>query len=281
MSSLSTPATGGPEPLLLLLDPVARQTDGESVRIAKDVLCGGADVKVVYPESPSELDRVLSHRGRRRPVVIGSDLALQRVLQALHRQRELGTEPVGMVPVGRAEELAAARALGVPGEPVRAARAVLSGAPRRLDLLVDDGGGVALGGVRITGGGGRRTVGRTSGWRSLWAKLAAAEQANALTPDGADHSPRVRVEADGRLLADVHRPVRLVQVTLPSGASDGTGEMEVVVRASGALVRARAASVSVVGRGFGYEADGHPVGPVRARTWTVHPGSWGLLLPAA
>ncbi|MEU8923190.1 diacylglycerol kinase family protein [Kitasatospora sp. NPDC048545] len=281
MSSLSTPATGGPEPLLLLLDPVARQTDGESVRIAKDVLCGGADVKVVYPESPSELDRVLSHRGRRRPVVIGSDLALQRVLQALHRQRELGTEPVGMVPVGRAEELAAARALGVPGEPVRAARAVLSGAPRRLDLLVDDGGGVALGGVRITGGGGRRTVGRTSGWRSLWAKLAAAEQANALAPDGADHSPRVRVEADGRLLADVHRPVRLVQVTLPSGASDGTGEMEIVVRASGALVRARAASVSVVGRGFGYEADGHPVGPVRARTWTVHPGSWGLLLPAA
>ncbi|MEU1286572.1 diacylglycerol kinase [Kitasatospora sp. NPDC005856] len=281
MSSLSTPATGGPEPLLLLLDPVARQTDGESVRIAKDVLCGGADAKVAFPESPSELDRVLSHRGRRRPVVIGSDLALQRVLQALHRQRELGAEPVGMVPVGRSEELAAARALGVPGEPVRAARAVLSGAPRRLDLLVDDGGGVALGGVRITGGGARRAAGRSGGWRSLWAKLAAAEQANALTPDSADHGSRVRVEADGRLLADVHRPVRLVQVTLPSGASDGTGEMEVVVAASGALVRARAASVSVVGRGFDYEADGRPVGPVRARTWTVHPGAWGLLLPAA
>ncbi|MFE7593727.1 diacylglycerol kinase [Kitasatospora sp. NPDC057512] len=281
MSSLSTPATGGPEPLLLLLDPVARQTDGESVRIAKDVLCGGADVKVVFPESPTELDRVLSHRGRRRPVVIGSDFALQRVLQALHRQRELGDEPVGMVPVGRSEELVAARALGVPGEPVRAARAVLSGAPRRLDLLVDDGGGVALGGVRITGGAARRPVGRPGGWRSLWAKLAAAEQANALTPDGTDHGSRVRVEADGRLLADVHRPVRLVQVTLPTGASDGTGEMEVVVAASGALVRARAASVSVVGRGFGYEADGHPVGPVRARTWTVHPGAWGLLLPAA
>ncbi|MFJ8626501.1 diacylglycerol kinase family protein [Kitasatospora sp. NPDC093550] len=281
MSSLSTPGTSGPEPLLLLLDPVARQTDGESVRIAKDVLCGGADVKVVLPENPSELDRMLSHRGRRRPVVIGSDFALQRVLQALHRQRELGAEPVGMVPVGRTEELATARALGVPGEPVRAARAVLSGAPRRLDLLVDDGGGVALGGVRITGGGTRRLVGRPGGWRSLWAKLAAAEQANALTPEGTDHSPRVRVEADGRLLADVHRPVRLVQVSLPSGASDGTGEMEVVVRASGALVRARAASVSVVGRGFGYEADGHPVGPVRARTWTVHPGAWGLLLPAA
>lgn len=327
MSSQSTPVNGGHEPILLLLDPVARQVDGESVRIAKDVLCGGADVKVAHPQTPSELDRLLSHRGRRRPVVIGSDLALQRVLQALYRQRELGAHPVGMVPVGRPEEVAAARALGVPAEPVRAARAVLSGVARRLDLLVDDGGGVALGGVRITGGGARRLVGRTGGWRSLWAKLAAAEQANALTAEAGDHSSRVRVEADGRLLADVHRPVRLVELTLPAAvppwdggadsagaAANGTnrmngangtygtngtngtngtsangsgraeavaGVLEVVVRAPGAEVRARAASVSVVGRGFGYEADGHPVGPVRARTWTAHPGAWGLLLPAA
>ncbi|MFD0348636.1 diacylglycerol kinase [Kitasatospora aburaviensis] len=190
MSSLSTPASGGPEPLLLLLDPAARQTDGESVRIAKDVLCGGADVKVAYPETPSELDRVLSHRGRRRPVVIGSDLALQRVLQALYRQRELGSDPVGVVPVGRASELTAARALGVPGAPVAAARAVLSGVPRKLDLLVDDGGGVALGGVRIAGGGVRRTMGRTSGWRSLWAKLAAAEQGTSLTSAARDRGAR-------------------------------------------------------------------------------------------
>ncbi|MER5349599.1 diacylglycerol kinase [Kitasatospora sp. NPDC002551] len=303
MSSLSTPATGGPEPLLLLLDPAARQSDGESVRIAKDVLSGGTDVKVAYPETPSELDRVLSHRGRRRPVVIGSDLALQRVLQALYRQRELGTDPVGLVPVGRPEEVAAARALGVPVAPVAAARAVLTGTARKLDLLVDDGGGVALGGVRISASGARRAAGRPSGWRSLWAKLAAAEQGTVLTParaapagrtapagahgragrgepGPAGGNSRLRVEADGRLLADVHRPVRVVQVTLPAGDAAGEGVMEIVVRAPGALLRARAASVSVAGRGFGYEADGHPVGPVRARTWTVHPGCWGLLLPA-
>ncbi|MFJ4094521.1 diacylglycerol kinase [Kitasatospora sp. NPDC089913] len=251
-------------------------------------------------------------------MVIGSDLALQRVLQALYRQRELGADPVGLVPVGRPEELAAARVLGVPGAPVAAARAVLTGAARKLDLLVDDGGGVALGGVRISGGGTRRPAGRPGGWRSLWAKLAAAEQATALTPEptgaGAgpdevgggsvragrstragrsgpagrpervepargEHSARLRVEADGRLLADVHRPVRVVQVTLPSGAAAGEGVMEIVVRAPGALLRARAASISVAGRGFGYEADGRPVGPVRARTWTVHAGCWGLLLP--
>lgn len=280
MSSLSTPATGGPEPLLLLLDPAARQADGESVRIAKDVLGGGADVKVAYPESPSELDRVLSHRGRRRPVVIGSDLALQRVLQALYRQRELGADPVGLVPVGRAPELAAARALGVPAEPVAAARTVLAGTPRKLDLLVDDGGGVALAAVRIPGGGARRTAGRPGGWRSLWAKLAAAEQGTPLVAEPGQHGARLRIEADGRLLADVHRPVRAVEVRLPAGEAVGEGVMEVLVRAPGQLVRARAAAVSVTGRGFGYEADGHPVGPVRSRTWTVHAGCWGLLLPA-
>ncbi|MFD0529367.1 nucleoside-diphosphate sugar epimerase/dehydratase [Kitasatospora arboriphila] len=107
MSSLSTPASrpdgrGAGEPLLVLVDPAAGRADGESVRIARDVLCGGADAKVVLPESRSELDRVLSHRGRRRPVVIGSDQAVHKVLQALHRQRDLGTDPVGVVPVGPA-----------------------------------------------------------------------------------------------------------------------------------------------------------------------------------
>ncbi|MFC8448496.1 diacylglycerol kinase [Kitasatospora sp. NPDC057223] len=282
MSSLSTPAShaatpGNGEPLLVLLDPAAKQTDGESVRIAKDVLCGGADVKVAYPESPSELDRVLSHRGRRRPVVIGSDLALQRVLQALHRQRELGSDPVGLIPVGRPAELTAARALGVPAEPVPAARAILAGLAQELDLLVDDGGGVVLGEVRISGAGSRHGLSRMGGWRSLWAKLAAAEQATAKPSDGGEHpEARLRVEADGRLLADVHRPVRVVQVSLPAGE----GVMEIVVRAPGTLVRARAGSVTVTGRGFGYRADGRPVGPVRARTWTVHAGAWRLLLPA-
>ncbi|TWE18819.1 acylglycerol kinase family protein [Kitasatospora atroaurantiaca] len=274
MSSLSTPESravdpGGPDPLLVLLDPAARQADGESVRIAKDVLCGGADVKVALPESPSELDRVLAHRGRRRPVVIGSDLALQRVLQALHRHRELGADPVGVVPVGRPATVATARALGVPGEPVAAARAVIHGTSRKLDLLVDDGGGVVLGGVRIRG----HRVGRTGGWRSLWAKLAAADQGRAYV---SEEPQQLRIEADGQLLVDVHHPVRLLQITVHSGQ----GVMELVLRTDGAPLRVRAGSLTVAGRGFGYEADGCPVGPVRARTWTVHAGAWELMLPA-
>ncbi|MER5861897.1 diacylglycerol kinase [Kitasatospora sp. NPDC002040] len=274
MSSLSTPEDRAVDPdapgqLLVLLDPAARRADGESVRIARDVLCGGADVKVALPESPSELDRVLAHRGRRRPVVIGSDLALQRVLQALHRQRELGTDPVGLVPVGRPEAVATGRSLGVPVQPVAAARAVLNGTARKLDLLVDDGGGVVLGAVGIHGHGRPRT----GGLRSLWAKLAAAEQG---TPLGSDE-PRLRVEADGRLLIDVHEPVHGLRITLAAGS----GEMELLLRSADGERTVRAARLAVAGRGFGYEADGCRVGPVRARVWTVHPGVWQLLLPAA
>lgn len=274
MSSLSTPEDRAVDPdapgqLLVLLDPVARRTDGESVRIARDVLSGGADVKVALPESPSELDRVLAHRGRRRPVVIGSDLALQRVLQALHRQRELGSDPVGMVPVGRPETVATGRSLGVPAQPVAAARAVLHGAARKLDLLVDDGGGVVFGGVRLHG----HRPGRPSGLRSLWAKLAAAEQGTSLTSE----QPRLRVEVDGRVLVDVHEPVHRLQIRLAAGM----GEMELLLHVAGGPRTVRAARLAVAGRGFGYEADGCRVGPVRARVWTVHPGVWQLLLPLA
>ncbi|MFJ5230084.1 diacylglycerol kinase [Kitasatospora sp. NPDC088391] len=271
MSSLSTPVsrppddTEGPGPLLVLLDPSAREADGESVRIAKDVLCGGADVKVALPQSPSELDRALAHRGRRRAVVVGSDQALQRVLQALHRQRELDADPVGLVPVGGPVSTATARLLGVPAEPVAAARAVLAGGARRLDLLLDDGGGVVLAEVRFVGA----HQGRTGGWRSLWAKLAAAEQASPTAT-----ADELRIEADGRLLADVHQRVRHLRVAVVDGA------MELALDLDGRPQRHRADRLTVAGRGFGYEADGCPVGPVRQRTWTVRPSSWRLLLPA-
>ncbi|MCC9309325.1 diacylglycerol kinase [Kitasatospora sp. RB6PN24] len=275
MSSQSTPApqpsdAAGPPgtaPLLVLLDPAAKAADGEAVRIARDVLSGGADVKVALPENATELDRVLAHRGRRRPVVVGSDLALQRVVQALHRHGELAAGPVAVVPVGGGREVALARSLGVPVEPVAAARAVLAGVPRQLGLLLDDGDGVVLGEVRIPG---RRQV-RPGGWRSLWAKLIAAEQV-------AQAGEQLRIEADGRELGGAGRPPRLVALRLPAGAEAA----EVVVRAAGArrtLLRVRASRITVAGPDFGYEADGCPAGPVPARTWTAHPAAWHLVLP--
>lgn len=143
--------------LLVVIDPVARWTDGESVRIAKDVLSAGAATKVCLPEGPEEFARALARRGSRRPVVVGDDRALLRTVSLLHRQRELAGCGVSLVPVGGV--LSLARALGVPVGAVAAARAVLDGVERRLDLLVDESDGVVLGALRIPpvgAGGGMR-----------------------------------------------------------------------------------------------------------------------------
>ena len=134
--------------LLVIIDPVSRRADGESVRIAKDVLsAGAASTKVCVPEDPEEFARALARRGSRRPVVIGDDRALARAVALLHRQRALAECVLSVVPVGGS--LSIAHALGVPTSPVAAARAVLDGVGRRLDLLVDDSDGVVLGALRI------------------------------------------------------------------------------------------------------------------------------------
>ncbi|MGA5452324.1 diacylglycerol kinase [Streptomyces umbrinus] len=151
--------------LLVVIDPVARHGDGEAVRIAKDVLRAGATTKVCLPDGPEEFDRALARRGSRRPVVIGDDRALLRAVSVLYRRRELAGCALSLVPVGvSGGALSLARALGVPIGAVAAARAVLDGAERRLDLLVDDSDGVVLGALRIPPlAGGRWGVGGSGG----------------------------------------------------------------------------------------------------------------------
>lgn len=137
-----------PDQLLVVVDPLARRTDGEAVRIAKDVLsAGAASTKVCLPEGPEEFARALIRRGSRRLVVIGDDRALLRAVALLHRRRELAACALSLIPVGSA--LGLAHTLGVPTGAVAAARAALDGVERRLDLLVDDSDGVVLGMLRI------------------------------------------------------------------------------------------------------------------------------------
>ncbi|CAM5657902.1 DAGKc domain-containing protein OS=Streptomyces violarus OX=67380 GN=FHS41_004656 PE=4 SV=1 [Streptomyces violarus] len=123
MAEVATSATS--EQLLVVIDPVARRSDGESVRIAKDVLGAGATVKLCLPEGPEEFARALARRGSRRPVVVGDDRALIRAVSLLHRHRELTGCALSVIPVGGV--LSLARSLGVPTGTVAAARAVLDG----------------------------------------------------------------------------------------------------------------------------------------------------------
>ncbi|KWT58339.1 hypothetical protein ADL21_29975 [Streptomyces albus subsp. albus] len=326
-------------PLLVVIDPVARRTDGESVRIAKDVLCAGAAAKICLPDGPEEYARALSRRGHRRPVVIGDDRALLRAVALLHKERDLAGVALAVVPVGAPGAVALSRALGVPTDTVAAARTVLDGTEQSLHLLTDDSDGIVLGGLDIPSGteedgrprrrkrsAGARLPGPREGadgaartahgsgeavapgagpvppeegpgadarpeapaawWRAPFRKaraalaLLTARTRPAAGGPAATPGHRLRVEADGVVLADLDRPVRWVSVT-PGDGADGSGLAEVVVHweAAEPPVRARARAVTVSGADFRYRADVVVGGPVRTRTWTVQPDAWRLTLP--
>ncbi|MFE9255643.1 diacylglycerol kinase [Streptomyces sp. NPDC006879] len=277
LSPVDQPRSAAGSGLLVLIDPVARRLDGESVRIARDVLCAGAPAKVCVPEGPTDFARALARRGGRRTVVVGDDGALVRTVALLHRERDLGADALALVPVGAPSALSLARSLGVAGGAVAAARAVLDGAVRSHDLLVDDSDGVVLGGLRIPEALG--TDRPASGGPRVWGACRSLVRTLVPGPGGRGEPPRgqrLRVEADGVVLSDLDRPVRDVSV------ATGGGVAEVVVRSAGRAgpaLTARASSVTVSGPDFRYRADHQVSGPVRSRTWELWAGAWGLTVP--
>ncbi|MGW8062329.1 diacylglycerol kinase [Streptomyces ziwulingensis] len=294
-----------PDQLLVVVDPAARRMDGESVRIAKDVLsAGAASTKVCLPDGPEEFARALRRRGSRRPVVVGDDRALLRAVGLLHRHRELAACALSVVPVGQV--LGLSRSLGLPSGAVAAARSVLDGAERRLDLLVDDSDGVVLGAVGIppaaehegagtgrgagrgTGAGDGRGVSATASasahpWlrtcQSLVRTLAPSRPARGAVTVGANGPVRLRVEVDGVTLVDLDQPVEAVSVTPGAGGLAVVEVRPVSVGAEASPLTASGRTVTVSGAHFRYRADEVVSGPVRTRTWTVREGAWGLTLP--
>ncbi|WP_406529979.1 diacylglycerol kinase, partial [Streptomyces sp. I8-5] len=269
--SAAQPPGDGAHQLLVVIDPVARRTDGESVRIAKDVLSAGSHAKICLPDGPEEFARALSRRGGRRPVVVGDDRALRRAVAQLYREREPDGSVLSLIPVGTAAALELAHSLGVPTGAVAAARTALDGAVRRLDLLVDDSDGVVLGALHIPAlstlpGAAAAHTGVTAVWdtcRNLVRTLvrpapSASIRSRCVGGGGAG--------ADGVLLNDLDHPVESVTVT--SRCGDG-GLAEVVIRPPSAdPVTTEAKAVTVSGADFRYRADIQVGGPVRTRTWT-------------
>ncbi|MER5612891.1 diacylglycerol kinase [Streptomyces sp. NPDC002215] len=282
--SAAQPPGDGAHQLLVVIDPVARRTDGESVRIAKDVLSAGSHAKICLPDGPEEFARALSRRGGRRPVVVGDDRALRRAVAQLHREREPDGSVLSLIPVGSAAALELAHSLGVPLGAVAAARTALDGAARKLDLLVDDSDGVVLGTLHIPAqsalpGESAAHTGVTAVWDTCRNLVRTLVRPAPQTPGAPPPTHRLRVEADGVLLNDLDRPVESVTVTSQGG--DG-GLAEVVIRPPAAdPVTAEAKAVTVSGADFRYRADIQVGGPVRTRTWTVRAGAWGLMLPVA
>lgn len=268
---------------------------------AVTVLRERADIEIVATRSPEDCDAAVAGRGDRRVVVCGGDGSVHVVVTALHRAGAL-EQPIGLIPLGTGNDLA--RALRLPLDPAAAARIVLDGMPRRLDLLVDDAGGLVVNAVHL--GIGAEAARRAAALKPKLGRLAylVGGVAAGLTTSGWDLVVRV----DGTELVDG----RVLQVGIGLGQSIGGGSpltphsvlddrlADVVVSQAvtpmarvgyGLRLRrgshvdrpdvltARGAEVEAVGQPFHYNADGEVRGPVERRTWTIDPRGWQLITP--
>jgi YegS/Rv2252/BmrU family lipid kinase len=291
--------------LLVVTNAAAGTADDENVEAALAVLRTGADVRVEVCSDPGDLDRVLDHRDGRRLVLVGGDGSAHTGVAALWRRHELTPEdPLGLLPMGTGNDLA--RSLGIPLDPREAARVVLSGSPRRLDLAADDAGGVVVNVVHVgVGAEAARRAGALKDRLGMGAFVVGAAIAGAQARGWA-----LRVEADGAVVHD-GEPVLMVGIANARTIGGGTelapdarpddGLLDVVIAtATGPLARLgfgmdlregehidrddvrtlQARSVTVSGEPFPINADGELQGPVTARTWTVQPGAWSLIAPA-
>lgn len=290
--------------LVVVTNAAAGGTAAEPVEAALSVLRAATDVRREVCAEPSDLDRVLrSMQPGETLVLAGGDGSLHTAVAALTRRGELQADrPLGVLPLGTGNDLA--RTLGIPLDPAEAAAVVLHGRPRVLDLVVDDTGGVVVNAVHL--GIGAEAAERASGLKGRLgaAAYAVGSVAAGTRPGGWD----LRVTVDGAPLR-VDGEVLMVAVAngrtigggaaLAPAAEPDDGLLDVVVATStGPLARlgfawalregehverddvtvVRGRSVSVTGQAFPVNADGELSGPVTARTWSVRPGAWSVLV---
>jgi diacylglycerol kinase (ATP) len=293
------------EPILLITNSEAGSNDEERLDSALAVLRGATDVEVAATGSPGELDGVLHRRGGRRIVVAGGDGSLHAVVAALHRRNELADTVVGLLPLGTGNDFA--RGAGIPLDVEEAARLIVQGPVRDVDLIVDCAGEVVVNNVHI--GVGANAAENARRWKGSLGRLAylAGAAVAAVNPPFV----RLRVEVDGRVVTDFERHV--VQVAIGNGSMVGggtplvpgadpqSGRLEVMVSfAAGPLarlgyafklrtgrhperddvLRLQGSTVQVTGQGFYCSADGEVDGPERNRTWRLEKAAFSMPLPA-
>ncbi|MFD1118067.1 diacylglycerol/lipid kinase family protein [Sphaerisporangium aureirubrum] len=291
--------------LLVLRNPSAGGAGDEAHDVVMAVLKEHADVVEVTAGDPRDLAGLLGEHPGRDPVAVGGDGTLHGVVAALSARGELKTRTVGLVPLGTGNDMA--RALGIPLEPSQAARVVTGGVERRMDLLYDDQGGIVVNAVHLG-------VGVAAGQAATALKPVLrrfAYAAGGLAAGVRARGWRVRVEVDGRVLADGRRRVLMVGVgngtsigggtPLTPGARPDDGLADVMVSFStgpvrrlvyGVLLRlgrhgrqdtvvfARGSRIQISGPASEVNADGEITGPVSGRTWTVTPAAWRITVPS-
>ncbi len=292
----------------------AGTSDDEKLASALEVLRSKASVEIAATSSSGELDGVLHRAGSRRIVVAGGDGSMHAVVAALHRRNELSSKILGLLPMGTGNDFA--RGTGIPLDVEEAARLVLDGEVRPVDLLIDEVGEIVVNNVHA--GAGAMASKEAAKWKERLASIGAGKvnlgrlgyPIGALI--GSVRPPKLRllVEVDGVVVNDWDRPVLMVALGNGSHVGGGTplnpeadpesGMIDVIVsRAIGPFARIgyavglklgrhperddvanfRGKEVTVSGQEFWCSADGEIYGPERRRSWHVEPAAYSMTLP--
>jgi diacylglycerol kinase (ATP) len=302
------------ESCLVITNEGAGTADQESLDRAVAVLSDHSSVEVVATSNPGELDGVLHRAGTRTIVVAGGDGSLHAVVAALHRRHDLADTVLGLIPLGTGNDFA--RCMEIPLDPEEAARLVLDGEVRPVDLLVDELGGIVVNNVHV--GAGAQASRRGHRWKQRLGSIGVGRinLGKLGYPIGAllaaFHPPqlRLRVEVDGEVVVDLDQPVLMVAAGNGTSVGGGTeltpdadpesGKVDVMIsRAVGPLAKfgyvvhlsrarhqerddvtyLRASRVTVSGDEFYCAADGEITGPERRRSWHVLPAAYSMVLP--
>ncbi|MGA8248420.1 MAG: diacylglycerol kinase family protein [Nocardioides sp.] len=303
------------DPLLVITNDEAGTADDESLQSALAILRESCSVEVQSTSRPGELDGVLHRAASRRIVVAGGDGSLHAVVSALYRRHDLEGAVIGLLPMGTGNDFA--RTLGIPLDLDDAARVILAGEVRPMDLIVDELGEIVVNNVHVGAG---ATAGRRGArWKERLGSIGVGRVnlGRLGYPIGAllaaFHPPSVHlhVEVDGEVVTDLDRPVLMVAIgngahvgggaELTPGADPADGQVDVMIsHAVGSVAKAgyavqlhrgehhhrddvqylRGSQVSISGDSFWISADGELSGPERHRTWRVEPGAYSFILPA-
>ena len=292
--------SGSEDGYLLVVSQRAGGTDEDAVAAAVGVLAA----ELVTCSAPDDLEHALDRLDGRTLVIAGGDGSLHLAVTKLHLRGELARTRIGLVPLGTGNDLA--RALDIPFETADAARLVRDGRARPIDLIVDDAGGVVVNAAHV--GVGADAAVHAAALKPRLGPLAYP--VGAVRAGLRSQGWRLRVEVDGRVVADSHRRTLMVGIGNGRGIGGGTpllplavpddGLLDVVVaQATGPFARvrfgaalssgqhlhdrdvrsARGTSVTVSGEPVGVNSDGETGEDVRRRTWTVSPGAWLLVRP--
>ncbi len=302
------------DPLLVITNSGAGTADQEALELATAILREGASVEVASTANPGELDGVLHRAGSRRIVVAGGDGSLHAVVSALHRRNELTGRVLALLPLGTGNDFA--RTAGIPIDVEAAARLVLAGEVRPVDLIVDETGEVVVNSVHV--GTGAQASRKGHRWKKRLGSIGVGKVnlGKLGYPIGtvlaAFHPPqlRVRVEVDGEVVNDLAHPVLMVAVgngafvgggtPLTPDADPETGTAQVIIsRAVRPLAKLgyvlalrrgdhperddvrslRGTTITVAGEPFYVSADGELYGPERSRSWRVESAAYSMVLP--